>query len=126
VLPSEWPDGGHDSDFGAIAFVTTDERVNPDDPRFLTGVPTPLAVTFQTPIAELAVTTGIVATPVASVTTTSDGAPANVPLAPLAGTENVTPNPAMGLSKASATRTDGALAKAVFTVAVCAPTSRSR
>jgi hypothetical protein len=41
VLPSEWPDGGHDSSYGSNAFVTDDAEKNPDDPRFFTGLPTP-------------------------------------------------------------------------------------
>jgi hypothetical protein len=41
VLPSEWPDGGHDSEFGTSNFITSDERVDPDDGRFFAGVPSP-------------------------------------------------------------------------------------
>ena len=41
VLPSEWPDGGHNSPYAAgNPFTTTDERVNPDDPRFFNNLPT--------------------------------------------------------------------------------------
>ncbi|HEY1122797.1 MAG TPA: hypothetical protein VGE67_14395, partial [Haloferula sp.] len=39
VLPSEWPDGGHNSDFGSSSFVSSDEQIKPDDARFFTGVP---------------------------------------------------------------------------------------
>ncbi len=34
VMPSEWPDGGHNSGYESNSFYTTDERINPDDPRF--------------------------------------------------------------------------------------------
>jgi hypothetical protein len=34
VMPSEWPDGGHNSSYESNSFYTTDERINPDDPRF--------------------------------------------------------------------------------------------
>jgi hypothetical protein len=34
VMPSEWPDGGHNSSYDNNSFYTTDERINPDDPRF--------------------------------------------------------------------------------------------
>ncbi len=34
VMPSEWPDGGHNSTYESNAFYTTDQRVLPDDPRF--------------------------------------------------------------------------------------------
>lgn len=34
VMPSEWPDGGHNTLVGAFSWHTTDERVMPDDPRF--------------------------------------------------------------------------------------------
>ncbi|MFZ9935426.1 MAG: hypothetical protein ACO3JG_00050 [Luteolibacter sp.] len=49
VLPSEWPDGGHDSPFGgnniySLAGMTAgafsdDHRINPDDPRFYNQLP---------------------------------------------------------------------------------------
>ncbi len=49
VLPSEWPDGGHDSPFGSAnmygLFGTTltsfsdDHRIEPDDPRFFNQLP---------------------------------------------------------------------------------------
>jgi hypothetical protein len=38
VMPSEWPDGGHNSLYG-ISFQTTDVTVLPDDPRFFENVP---------------------------------------------------------------------------------------
>jgi hypothetical protein len=49
VMPSEWPDGGHDADFGAIPPAVLageggkdgDERVSPDDPQFFLNVPAP-------------------------------------------------------------------------------------
>ena len=41
VLPAEWPDGGHNSEYGLNSFVTTDEAISPDDPRFFSGLPTP-------------------------------------------------------------------------------------
>ena len=34
VMPSEWPDGGHNSSYESNEFFTNDERINPDDPRF--------------------------------------------------------------------------------------------
>lgn len=34
VLPSEWPDGGHDSDFAFNGYIAKDERVLADDARF--------------------------------------------------------------------------------------------
>lgn len=34
VMPSEWPDGGHNSTYESNTFYTTDPRINPDDPRF--------------------------------------------------------------------------------------------
>lgn len=34
VMPTEWPDGGHNSSYESNSFYTTDERVNADDPRF--------------------------------------------------------------------------------------------
>ncbi|MEY5012476.1 MAG: hypothetical protein RLY69_191, partial [Verrucomicrobiota bacterium] len=34
VMPSEWPDGGHNSSYESNEFFATDERINPDDPRF--------------------------------------------------------------------------------------------
>lgn len=34
VMPSEWPDGGHNSTYENNLFRTTDERINPDDPQF--------------------------------------------------------------------------------------------
>ena len=46
--------------------------------------------------------------------------PANVPLAPLAGAVNVTVTPLSGLLLASLTVAASAVAKAVFTVALCA------
>jgi hypothetical protein len=41
VLPSEWPDGGHNSFYGSNGFQTTDVMVLPDDPRFFTSLPNP-------------------------------------------------------------------------------------
>jgi type II secretory pathway pseudopilin PulG len=41
VLPSEWPDGGHNSLYGSNTFITTSQLVNPDDARFFSGLPTP-------------------------------------------------------------------------------------
>ncbi|MEI7929351.1 MAG: hypothetical protein WCH40_12430, partial [Verrucomicrobiales bacterium] len=43
VLPAEWPDGGHNSEYGSNTFATTDESVSPDDPRFFMGLPIPKA-----------------------------------------------------------------------------------
>lgn len=34
VMPSEWPDGGHNSSYESNAFYTEDQRVLPDDNRF--------------------------------------------------------------------------------------------
>jgi hypothetical protein len=41
VMPSEWPDGGHNSIYGSNAFATTNANIEPDDPRFFSGLPTP-------------------------------------------------------------------------------------
>lgn len=41
VMPSEWPDGGHNSFYGSNAFITTNATIEPDDPRFFAGLPTP-------------------------------------------------------------------------------------
>jgi hypothetical protein len=35
VMPSEWPDGGHNSTYESNSFYTDDQRVNPDDNRFM-------------------------------------------------------------------------------------------
>lgn len=35
VMPSEWPDGGHNSTYMSNSFYTTDQRVDPDDDRFM-------------------------------------------------------------------------------------------
>ena len=42
VLPSEWPDGGHNSSYGSNSFFTDDRRTPPDDPRFFSSLPTPV------------------------------------------------------------------------------------
>lgn len=42
VLPAEWPDGGHNPPYGSNSFLTTEALVLPDDPRFFTGLPTPV------------------------------------------------------------------------------------
>ena len=47
VMPSEWPDGGHNSAFGSVPPAVTagqgsprgDERINPDDPQFRQNLP---------------------------------------------------------------------------------------
>lgn len=39
VMPSEWPDGGHDSSFGQDGYFTEDQRIEPDDARFISGKP---------------------------------------------------------------------------------------
>ncbi len=41
VLPSEWPDGGHNAIYGSNAFATTDVLVEPDDERFFLGIAEP-------------------------------------------------------------------------------------
>ena len=49
VMPSEWPDGGHNSNFGSVPTEVAagqgsargDERVNPDAPQFLSNPPAP-------------------------------------------------------------------------------------
>ena len=49
VLPSEWPDGGHDADYGSVPPAVLageggkdgDERVMPDDPQFFQNLPVP-------------------------------------------------------------------------------------
>lgn len=49
VMPSEWPDGGHNSSYESNSFYTTDERVNPDDPRFF---PSPSSILRNPPMEE--------------------------------------------------------------------------
>ncbi|MCU0794979.1 MAG: hypothetical protein MUF31_03485 [Akkermansiaceae bacterium] len=47
VMPSEWPDGGHNSSFGSVPAAVTagqgstrgDERINPDDIQFMRNLP---------------------------------------------------------------------------------------
>ncbi len=39
VFPSEWPDGGHDTEFGNDQYTKTNKNINPDDPVFETGKP---------------------------------------------------------------------------------------
>ncbi|WP_035607791.1 hypothetical protein [Haloferula sp. BvORR071] len=42
VLPSEWPDLGHDAPYGTRPSVSADDqRINPDDPKFFQDLPTP-------------------------------------------------------------------------------------
>jgi len=49
VLPSEWPDGGHDSDFGSVPAAVRagegrsdgDQRTDPMDPQFFKALPEP-------------------------------------------------------------------------------------
>ncbi|WP_193210475.1 type IV pilus modification PilV family protein [Luteolibacter marinus] len=44
VLPSEWPDIGHDSPYGTRPSLSADDqRIDPVDPSFLSGRPTPVA-----------------------------------------------------------------------------------
>lgn len=42
VMPSEWPDGGHNSSTGPFSWHTTDERILPDDPVFFPDATSPL------------------------------------------------------------------------------------
>lgn len=49
VMPSEWPDGGHNSAYESNSFYTTDERVNPDDSRFF---PSPSSILRNPPVEE--------------------------------------------------------------------------
>ena len=77
-----------------------------------------LAVTLYAPAVEFAVNTGEVAIPLASVVATL-WAPANVPLAPEAGAENVTWMPARGLAELSLTTTRRGLANAVLIATLC-------
>ncbi|MEP4078620.1 type IV pilus modification PilV family protein [Haloferula sp.] len=48
VLPSEWPDGGHNSSYGRLPSATRsnggegDQRINPDDDQWLVGLPDPV------------------------------------------------------------------------------------
>ncbi len=49
VMPSEWPDGGHNSTYESNAFYTEDERINPDDSRFF---PSSTSVLRNPPAAE--------------------------------------------------------------------------
>ena len=48
VMPSEWPDGGHNSTLVSNAFVTGDTRIPPDDPIFF---PEPSSV-LRDPVVE--------------------------------------------------------------------------
>ena len=48
VMPSEWPDGGHNSTYESAAFYTEDVRIDPDDARFF---PSP-GSTLRDPPAE--------------------------------------------------------------------------
>lgn len=51
VMPSEWPDGGHNTPFGSVppavkagrggGSARGDERIDPDDPQFFNNVPEP-------------------------------------------------------------------------------------
>jgi hypothetical protein len=42
VLPSEWPDGGHDAPHGPRPAIPADDaRLDPDDPSLLAGLPAP-------------------------------------------------------------------------------------
>ncbi|MCB1133008.1 MAG: hypothetical protein KDN05_17935, partial [Verrucomicrobiae bacterium] len=43
VMPSEWPDGGHNSEFGSASFYTEDDNIEADDARFFTSLPAPIA-----------------------------------------------------------------------------------
>ncbi len=42
VMPSEWPDGGHNSTYDSNLFYTTSTNYNPDDPRFFPSATSPL------------------------------------------------------------------------------------
>lgn len=54
VMPSEWPDGGHNSEYGSNAFFTTidgdDERIQPDDPRFFKANELPVPKEEEAPV----------------------------------------------------------------------------
>ncbi len=49
AMPSEWPDGGHNSSFGRVPTAIRvggdegDQRIDPDDPQWLSGLVDPLA-----------------------------------------------------------------------------------
>lgn len=49
VMPSEWPDGGHNSSCDSVSYYTEDERVNADDPRFF---PSASSVLRNPPVEE--------------------------------------------------------------------------
>lgn len=49
VMPSEWPDGGHNSTYESNAFHTTNERIMPDDARF---IPPAVSVLRNPPVGE--------------------------------------------------------------------------
>ena len=88
------------------------------------AVATPVTVAFTTnePAALLAVKVGEVATPEASVDTVTEAPPpAKLPLAPLAGAENVTLAPLTGLPPESFTVATRGAAKAVLMVALWPP-----
>jgi type II secretory pathway pseudopilin PulG len=60
VLPSEWPDGGHDSPFGTASMhgllnmsagaFADDHRIEPDDPRFFNQLPNLTLGSLEAPV----------------------------------------------------------------------------
>lgn len=54
VMPSEWPDGGHNSGYGSNAFINTfdgnDENIQPDDPRFFKANELPVPREDEAPV----------------------------------------------------------------------------
>ena len=54
VMPSEWPDGGHNSEYGSNAFFATydpnDEDMNPDDVRFSKPDELPISKAGEAPV----------------------------------------------------------------------------
>ena len=54
VLPSEWPDGGHNSEYGSNAFFSTydpdDENISPDDLRFSKADELPVTKIGEAPV----------------------------------------------------------------------------
>ena len=54
VMPSEWPDGGHNSEYGSNAFFSTyganDESIAPDDARFFNASELPVPRQDEAPV----------------------------------------------------------------------------
>jgi hypothetical protein len=53
VMPSEWPDGGHNSAYGSNAFYSEDINLLPDDVRFMKDPPEPVMEEAPTRLSNL-------------------------------------------------------------------------